>query len=224
MRGAHQPPINRRPYELLDRALPREIEARGNPLLSIVDGAQILGPAKVLCGLAQQQHRVPLHLEARSHHAFYIIDQAHHPDHRSRVDGQAVSFIIKAHVPAYHWDLKRLAGIRNTLDTQDELPHDIRALGIPEIQAVRERQRPSTDTGEISGRLRDGTGCSRIGIKHAVEAVAVCGQCQRLAGTFDPYHRRVGSRTDDGIGLDHMVVLLKHPAFMGDGGRREQGL
>ena len=222
MGGLDQSPLDRLQDEGLQRDLPVEVEHGGRPLLPVVDGSQILGPAEILAGLSQQYDRVALILEPLRDGAVGLLDQSDHPDDRRRVDRQPPGLIVEAHVPAHHGNLQGLAGIGNPLDGEDELPHDVRPLRVPEIEAIGQGQRPGAGADKVARGLSHGDTCADVWIEHAVETVAVRRDGERLVRPFDPQDRGVRPGAEHGVGLDHVVVLLEDPSLVGNRGRGQK--
>jgi hypothetical protein len=72
------------------------------------------------------------------------------PMHRRRINSLAQRLVIEADVAARDWDLELFAGLRDAVDRLRELPHDVRLLGISEVQAIRGR----TGVAPVQATLR----------------------------------------------------------------------
>ena len=69
--------------------------------------------------------------------------------------------------------------------------------------------------------------CPELGIEIGPAAIAVESHGQRAlvtrrAGSFDAHHAGFTTRPQNGVGLDHGVVLLEHPALVADVGGGQQ--
>src|SRR5713226_7837318 len=105
--------------------------------------------------------------------------------------------------PAGH--LRGAAGVGVTPYTFLQLAEDQRPLRIPEVQAVRHRNRPRAGTDDVAGRFRDGGSRALIGVQRDVPQVAVGGQRQALVGTGHAQQRGVETGPDHGVVL-HLVI------------------
>src|SRR4030095_4395941 len=90
-----------------------------------------------------------------------------------------------------------------------KLPHDLRLLGIAEVEAVGDAERLTTAAHPVAGGLDHGGHAPDIRIELAVAAVAVDAERQRLAGAFDAHDRRVGAGPDHRIAPPHPTRLGK---------------
>jgi hypothetical protein len=84
-------------------------------------------------------------------------DQADAADGRGRQDALAVGLVVERDVARHDREIERAAGFADAFDGMDELAHDLRALGIAEIEVVgrRERQR----AGAVRLRQHSATAC-----------------------------------------------------------------
>src|SRR3546814_5161579 len=69
---------------------------------------------------------------------------------------------------------------------------------------------------------RLGAAALRIGL--AVARRAIAGHREAAVGAVDAHHRGVAARPRHGVGHDHVVVLLPHPALGAEVGARHQAL
>ena len=68
-----------------------------------------------------------------------FLQQAHAADGRCRQDRAAVVLVVERHVAGDDRKIERARGLANAADTADQLSHDLRPLGIAEIQIVGQR-------------------------------------------------------------------------------------
>ena len=85
---------------------------------------------------ADQRDRVALAANPQPPGARRVGQPADHPDHRRREDRPGRRLVVERHVAADDRDAERLARPRQTLDRLDQLPGDVRLLGVAEVQAV----------------------------------------------------------------------------------------
>ena len=77
-------------------------------------------------------------------------------DHGRRVDRAPVGLVVERDVAGDDGHAEGLARLRHPLDRLGELPGDLRLLRVPEVEAVRDRDRRSARTGDVSSGLEDG--------------------------------------------------------------------
>ena len=145
--------------------------------------------------------------------------QPEHPDHRRRVDRAVAALVVEAHVAAGHRRAERLAGVAHPADRLGELPHHLGPLGVAEVQAVRDRDRPRAGDRDVARRLGDRVHRAQVRVEPAEPALPVARDDRALQRARDPDHRGVGLRARDRVALHHPVVLPPHPALRGDARR-----
>jgi hypothetical protein len=124
----------------------------------------------------------------------------------------AVGLVVERDIARHDGKLQRLAGIGDAVDRADELAHDLRPLGVAEIEIVRQRQRPRPHCREIAPSLGHGLLAAFEGISLAIARRHVGRERERLRPVIDAHHRGVAAGPLHGIAQDHVVVLLPHPA------------
>ncbi len=144
-----------------------------------------------------------------------VLEQADHADRRRRRDRAAVGLVVEGDVAGDDRDLQGAAGVGDSAHRGLELAHDLRLLGISEVQAVGDRERPRSDAGDRARRLRDGQRRAAVGIESAEEGIDVALQGQGLRGSLDPHDRGVAPGTLDRVRADHVVVLRPDPGLLG---------
>ena len=86
-------------------------------------------------------------------------------------------------------------------------------VGIAEVEAVGDAQRPGAGDGDVAGRLGDATAPPRGRDRAAAtRLVAVGGRHERLAGPLDAEHGGAAAGPGDRVRPDVVVVLLVDPA------------
>ena len=103
-----------------------------------------------------------------------VVDEAEHADDRRRVDVVARGLVVEADVAADDRDAERPARLGHAVDRLGELPHHLGMLGVAEVEAVDERERPRARRRRGSqpprrrparcraaGRRRTSDGCRR---------------------------------------------------------------
>ena len=151
-----------------------------------------------------------------------ILEEADHPDDGRGQDGLAERLVVEGDVPADHRDLERPARRGDSLDGLRELPHDLRPLGRPEVEAVRHGQGPAPRADDVARRFRHRQRAARPRIEVPVAAVAVGGDGDRLPRSLDPEHGGVGPGKDERVDAHHVVVLPPDRLLRRDGRRGEE--
>src|SRR3546814_20935401 len=106
--------------------------------------------------------------------AVEVVDETDAADHRSRQDGLAVGLVVERHVAGDDRIGERLAGRLHAVNAADALAHDLRALGIAEIQVVGDREWAGAAGGEVAPALghRPGDATLRTALAVARRAIA----------------------------------------------------
>src|SRR5271157_1303680 len=175
----------------------------------------------------KQQNRISSLLELRRNGPGHIVQNAHDAQHRRGIDGFAAGFVIERHVAAGDGRAEGSAGFGDAVDGRRKLSHDLRLLGIAEIEAVGGGHRGCAGHGNLARTLGDGVHRAQLGIEISPAAVAVKrhGQADlpdwsfrsvRLSRSLDAHHAGLAAGADHGVGLDHGVVLLVDPALGAD--------
>ena len=122
--------------------------------------------------------------------------------------GLALGLVEQADVAAYHWRVQCLAGQRHAADALLQLVVDVWPQGIPEIQAVGERQGPRAGATDVAANFGHRNLPSDIRVEEAVPSVPVNRDGDGLGRTLDSQHRSVaGAGANHGVCL-HLVVIL----------------
>ena len=88
------------------------------------------------------------------------------------------ALVVEADVPADDREAERPAGLGHPVDRLRELPHHLGVLGVAEVQAVHERERPGPDAGQVEHRLGHHRGRAGPRVDRAPAVVAVGGERQ----------------------------------------------
>src|SRR4051794_27420499 len=80
-----------------------------------------------------------------------VFEDTHHPEHRCGINTFAERLVVKTHVAASDGNLQLLARLSDAVDGLRELPHDVRLLGIAEVQAVGGANGSGTRTRDFAG-------------------------------------------------------------------------
>jgi hypothetical protein len=125
----------------------------------------------------------------------------------------AVGLVVERDVAGDDREVERAAGLADAFDGADELAHDLRALGIAEVEVVGGRERQGARRGEVAPALGDGllAAFERVGL--AIARRHVGGESERLGRmALDAHDASVAARDLQGVALDQRVVLLPDPA------------
>src|SRR5207248_4308806 len=212
------------PDRFLHRPLAGEIERRRYARDLAVDGLEVFAPAEMALAQATDDGD-PL---ARRHEAAAgvlcaVVHQADHPDHRRRDHGLALGLVVERDVARHDRRLQGRAGLRDPEAGLLELPHDLGALGVAEVQTVGDRERLATDAGDVARGLRHGVRRAEARIevtpagvapdRHRYSAVALAGE---------PHHSGIAlAGPDGGPDADHVIVLAVDPLLGSDRWRSE---
>ena len=177
--------------------------------------------------VAEQHDREAVGVEVRDGVAVDVVEQADHRDRRRRVDRAAAGLVVERDVARDHRRAERLGRVAETADRLGQLPHDLRLLGIAEVQAVGERERPRAGARDVARRLghrRDRAGAR---IEPAPARVAVDRHRERLARrravlALHAHQRGVAAGTDHRVALHQRVVLALDPGLRAEVRRIEQ--
>src|SRR4051794_3704510 len=100
-------------------------------------------------------------LEADADRAFPVGQQADTTDRGRRQDGASAAvlilgLVVERHIAAYDGEIERQTGLRHSLDTAYELPHNFGTLRVAEIHAVGGGKRGRANRGQIAPAFSDG--------------------------------------------------------------------
>ena len=174
---------------------------------------QVFAPPELQLVFAQKEDGVTLVLERLRAHAVHVLDEPNHPDRRRRIYSRAARLVVEAHVAARHRRVEPAAGLGEAGHRLAELPHDLGVLGVPEVEAVGDRQRLRARAGDVSRGLGQRQRRPGVGVEVAEAAVAVGRDRYPLLRPLDPHDRGVRTGRHDGVDHDHVVVLLPDPAL-----------
>ena len=175
-------------------------------------------------GVAHQNQGFAGRVERRGRHSVEVGDDPHRADRGGWLHRTAVGLVVERDVARDDRKVQRRAGRAEALDAADELPHHLGPLGAAEVEAIGHRERPGAGGGKISPRFGDRLGAPGLRIGGAVARRAVDGHRQPLVGAVHAHDRGVAARALHGIGHDHVIVLLPHPALGAEVGAGEQAL
>src|SRR5947207_5394791 len=154
-----------------------------------------------------------------------VFQNSDHAKNGSRIDSIAERFVIEADVAASDGNFKLFAGFGDPVNDLRKLPHDVRLLGIAEVQAVRRAHGSCAGAGDVTGGFRDGVHCTKLGVEVTPAAVAIERHRERSVRTFDANDPAItGTGALNGVGLDHGIVLLINPSLAADIFATEQTL
>src|SRR5438270_6314706 len=146
-----------------------------------------------------------------------IFQNSDHAENRSRIDSLAKRFVIEADVAAGDRNLELFASFGDSVDDLGKLPHDVRLLGIAEVQAVGRAHGSCAGAGYVTGGFRDGVHCAKLGVEVTPAAIAIERHRERSVRTFDANDPAItGTGALNGVGLDHGIVLLINPSLAED--------
>ena len=214
MRRLQSPGADAVPDGLLHCSLAREIEGRRHARDFAVHGLEVLAPAQVALAQATDDgDAIARGQEAAARILRAVVHQADHPDHRRREHRLAFGLVVERDVARHHRRLQGRAGVRDPQARLLELPHDLRALRVAEVQAVGDRERLASDARDVARRFRHGVRRAETRIEVAPAGVAPDGNrhsAVALAG--EPHHRCIAlAGPDGGPDADHVIVLAVHP-------------
>src|ERR1700751_4278901 len=154
-----------------------------------------------------------MHLRGLMH----VFENPHDSEHRCRVNSFTKRLVIEANVTAGDRDFQFLASLGQTIDSLGELPHDVRLLRVSKVEAVRSPNRSRARTRNLTRCLSDGMLCSQLRIQVTPATVPIQRHGQPAIDALDANYSRIArTRSLDGIGLHHVVVLLPHPPLAAD--------
>ena len=137
----------------------------------------------------------------------HVLHRAHTADDRRRVDRAPVRLVVEGDVAGDDGDAEGLARLRHSLDRLGELPGDLRLLRVPEVEAVRDRERRAACAGDVSSGLENGERTAGARVERgepagsvqrdarARERLAAGGARRRRARAGEPCAIRPGGRT-----------------------------
>ena len=142
---------------LLQRRFALQIERRRHARPRVLCmRRQVFAAAELAEIIAQQDHRGAGRLERARHGLRRVLEQADDAEHRRREDRAAFGFVVEADVAAGDRDVERPARVADAADRFADLPHDLRPLGIAEVEVVGRADRLAAGARDVARRLGDG--------------------------------------------------------------------
>ena len=216
---AREKPRGVPPDERDERRFRLEIERRGRA----ADSAE----AGLVLGAVQGQRpgggeEDDVALAPSPGHRPHVLDEPDAADDRRRVDRPPIRLVVERHVPRDDRGAERLGGQRHPLDRLRELPGDLGLLRVAEVQAVRQRERPSADAGDVPGCLEHRQRAARARVEPAGPRGGVERDREAAERRPKPEHGRVQPGAPDRARADELVVPAEDPRARADVRRREQ--
>src|ERR1700747_1884160 len=147
----------------------------------------------------------------------HVFEYSDNTDDGRGIDSFPPSLVIKADVAAGDWYVQFFASFRHAVDNLRELPHDVRLLGIAEVQAISRAHGNCACASHIPRCFRNGVHSAQPRIEIAPAAVAIEGHGQATLGAFDSDDAGITcAGTFDRVGLHHGIVLLPDVALAAD--------
>ena len=172
--------------QLLERALAIEVQCRRFASDQIVQKSQILAASELAPIIAEEHHPIAHGAELTSHRLARVLEQADDADHRRRIDRLAVGLVVEADVATSDRNIERATRVADPADGFRKLPHDLRALGIAEVEVVGGADRFAASAGDVAGRLGDCQHRAAVRIEITEAAAAIDGNRQTTIAAFDP--------------------------------------
>src|SRR5262249_40150194 len=150
-----------------------------------------------------------------------IIDQTDAANGRCRQNRAAIGLVVERHIPGNDREIERLAGLRDAANATDKLSHDLGPLGISKIQIIGDGERRGPNSSKIAPALGDSllAALGRIGL--TVTWRDVSRERKSFWPVLNAHHRRVTAWPLHGVAKNDMVILLPHPPFRAEVGRRQ---
>ena len=201
--------------QVQERTLAVQLQRRGTARDHAEHHVRELRPAQLGERLSQDAYRQPRAREPGRHAQAVVLQQTEHADHRRRPDRRVARLVIEAHVASGDGGVERQARVAHPTDRLRELPHHDRPLGVAEVHAVRDRERPRTGRRDVARRLCHRVRGPQVRVQMTEPPLAIARQRQPLQRPGDPDHGGVRSDGRDGLSLDERVVLLEDPPLAG---------
>ena len=183
---------------------------------------EVLAAPQLVARLAEEGDDVVLGGEGVRHRARDVLEEAHHPDGRRREDRLAVRLVVERDVSRDDGRLERAAGEGEPLHRRGELAQDLGPLGVAEVEAVGDGERPRARAGDVQGRLGHGVRGAAHRVGEAVARVDVGRQREPLRRPLHAEDGRVSRRPDDGVRPHAPVVLAPDPGLAAEVRRGEE--
>src|ERR1700719_2901989 len=156
-----------RPYEghqsTLQRGFLLDIQFRRIAPQSSENLFSILGRPKLQLGIdgiasfirAQQDDFSSGIHEIHLHRFVDVFENSDHPNHRSRVNTLAESFVVEADIAAGNRRIKFLASFGNPVNRLRKLPHNVRLFWVAEIETISSADRSCSGASYFAGGFGD---------------------------------------------------------------------
>ena len=174
------------------------------------------------CGGAEREQRAGRIGGRGGHGRVGPLQHADAADDGRRVDRPASALVVERHVARDDGRAEHLAGLGHARDRLAQRIRGARALGVAEVEAVRDRRGLRAAAGHVEHRLGHGLGAAAPRIERHARAVAVQGDRDPALGRRQAHDAGVAARTGDGARSHDLVVLLVDPGLGADVGRRQQ--
>ena len=176
---------------------------------------------------------------AHGHGCPVVFNEAHHANDRGGLDGtrspiRLAGFVVERNITAGDRSAQGTAGFRHPLAGLGQGPIALRGFRGGEVEVIGDRQGLSPDTAQVTGRFRHRRLAPLLRIQGHPAVVAVHGERQPTVGgghglgttlRTQANHRSISSaRTQNGVALNLVVVLLPDPPLAGHGGIIQHGL
>ena len=216
VRGLDAAVANQLDDEYLQRRFALQVKRRRFARHQVVHGGEVFAAAELAQIIAQQDHRGANRLEYARHGLRRIVEQSDDAEHRGRKNRAALGFVVKADVAAGDRHLQGPARVADAADGLADLPHDLRALGIAEVEVVGRANRLCARARDVSRRLGDGEHRALIRIQITEPPVAIDRNGEAAARVLDADDGRRHAGLRDGVGADGVIVLPVGPSLAGN--------
>ena len=125
----------------------------------------------------------------------------------SRPDGSSIGLVVEGDVAGDDRNPKRFACEGDALDRFAELPGDLLLLGIPEVEAIRCRERTTACARDVSRRFESCERAARARVERGDPPSTVERDREAARGRPQPQDGCVESGTPDGARTNEVVVL-----------------
>ncbi len=204
-----------------------QVDRRRRAFLATADFAQPDRLAEMAGALADREHDIAGALEADADGLRQIVDHADAADRGGGQDRAAaagrLALVIEADVARDDRIVKRAARLAHAVEAPGDLPHDLGALRIGEVEAVGDRERGRADRADVAPGFGDRllAALDRVGI--AIARGAVGAHRERAACAVDADERCVAADLHR-VAADLAVILFVDPAAACDVGRSHERL
>ena len=174
--------------------------------------------AAVVCrrGSTEQEQRRAGIARVRRHGEPGALEHSHRADDGRRVDRRAGVLVVERDVARDDRRLEGPAGLGHARDRLAQRVRRRRALGVAEVQAVRDRGRLGAAAGDVEHGLRDGLATAPARVEPHARAVTVEGDGNGALRRRETYDRGVPAGSHDGARADELVVLGVDPGLRAD--------